>query len=95
MSLYVGFFTKIGRAFGFRNFGKLAGIGLILSAVFSLIQFPIMSLALTQFHSFDFANYGLAFLGILMFAYPLWEYRNEIEIRKRKKLEMNTVVAIT
>jgi len=77
VSLYAFFFARIGGAFGFRFFGKLAGIGLFVSAMFSLVQYGLlyMSFALG---SFDLANCLLAAVAVLALAYPYRLRRDEL-----------------
>jgi len=45
MALFGMFFTNIGKRFGFSNYGTLAGLGLLISAICSLLQFPLIALA--------------------------------------------------
>jgi MFS transporter, LAT3 family, solute carrier family 43, member 3 len=37
------YFTNCGKRFGYTNFGTLAGLGLLVSALFSLIQYPMIA----------------------------------------------------
>ena len=39
------YFTNIGKRFGYSNYGLLAGLGLLLTAIISLVQFPLIALA--------------------------------------------------
>lgn len=43
--VYSIFFSNIGKRFGYRNFGTLNGVGLLVSSVVSLLQFPLIALA--------------------------------------------------
>ena len=45
MMVFGMFFTNIGKRFGFSKYGTLAGLGLILSAIVSLIQYPLITFA--------------------------------------------------
>ena len=45
MFIFSMFFSNIGRRFGYENFGTLSGVGLLLSAVVSLLQYPLIALA--------------------------------------------------
>jgi len=39
------YFTNVGKRFGYSNYGLLAGLGLLLTAIISLVQFPLIALA--------------------------------------------------
>merc|ERR1712226_1266374 len=39
------FFTNIGKRFGYKYYGTLAGFGLLISAIFSLCQYPLIAAA--------------------------------------------------
>ena len=39
------YFTNVGKRFGYSNYGLLAGLGLLLTAIISLAQFPLIALA--------------------------------------------------
>ena len=39
------FFTNIGKRFDFNNYGSLAGLGLLVSAIASLLQYPMIVMA--------------------------------------------------
>lgn len=45
MIVFGMFFTNIGKRFGYTHFGTLAGLGLIVSAIFSLLQYPLISMS--------------------------------------------------
>ena len=46
--IFTAFFTNLGKRFGFINYGTLAGLGLIVSAILSLLpRYPLISLATT------------------------------------------------
>lgn len=45
MMVFGMFFTNVGKRFGFSKYGTLAGLGLLLSAIVSLIQYPLITLA--------------------------------------------------
>lgn len=57
MAAYAMYFTNIGKRFGFTNFGTLSGLGLLISAVISLVQYPLIAVATTKGTGmFDMAN---------------------------------------
>ncbi len=45
MMVFSMFFTNVGKRFGYGNYGTLAGLGLILSAIASLLQYPLITIA--------------------------------------------------
>lgn len=45
MFVYGMFFTHIGKRLGYRNYGTLAGLGLLISAIVSLLQYPLIAAA--------------------------------------------------
>jgi hypothetical protein len=45
MGVFSTFFAHIGSVFGYRYFGALAGLGLLTSAIVSLLQYPLLAAA--------------------------------------------------
>ena len=45
MLIFGMYFSNVGKRFGYANYGFLAGLGLLISAIISLIQFPLIALA--------------------------------------------------
>lgn len=45
MAVFGMFFTNIGKRFGYTHYGTLAGSGLLISAIFSLLQYPLIDIA--------------------------------------------------
>ena len=43
MMVFATFFTNIGKRFGYGNYGTLSGLGLLLSAIISLLQYPLIN----------------------------------------------------
>jgi MFS family permease len=43
--IFAMYFSNIGRRFGFVNYGTLAGVGLLISAIWSLLQYPLLAWA--------------------------------------------------
>ncbi|KAL7538436.1 hypothetical protein ACHAXR_008550 [Thalassiosira sp. AJA248-18] len=43
--VYGTYFSNIGKRLGYANYGLLAGLGLIISAIVSLVQYPLIALA--------------------------------------------------
>ena len=47
MLIFGMYFANIGKRFGFQNYGLMAGLGLMLSAIISLAQYPLISAAIS------------------------------------------------
>jgi len=45
MLVFGMFFSNIGRRFGYHNFGTLSGVGLLVSAICSILQYPLIAAA--------------------------------------------------
>jgi hypothetical protein len=45
MLVFGMFFTNIGKRFGYTHFAALAGLGLMVSAIASLLQYPLISMS--------------------------------------------------
>jgi len=45
MMLFGMFFTNIGKRFGYNNYGSLAGLGLLISTIVSLLKYPMIVIA--------------------------------------------------
>jgi len=73
MMTFGTFFTNIGKRFGYTNYGTLVGLGSIVSAILSLIQYPLISLAIKgHANSVNFVCGGImAGIG-LPYCYWLW-----------------------
>lgn len=73
MMTFGTFFTNIGKRFGYTNYGTLAGLGSIVSAILSLIQYPLTSLAIKgHANSVNFVC-GVIMTGVgLPYCYWLW-----------------------
>ena len=73
--VYGMFWANLGRRFGFQNFGTLAGFGLFISAVVSLLQFPLIALAAEGYA--DAVNIGTAIMYLFLSPYFIWLHRRE------------------
>ena len=45
MFVFGNYFTNLGKRFGYHNYGTLSGLGLLLSGIVSLIQYPMIATA--------------------------------------------------
>jgi len=64
------YFSFMGSVFGFANFGKLAGFGLLVASCLSLLQYVLLTVTLESFHrDFFYVNAFFVLLSGLM--YPL------------------------
>lgn len=45
MTVFGMYFTNVGKRFGYTHYGTLAGLGLLISAIFSLLQYPLIDAA--------------------------------------------------
>lgn len=70
LSIWGMFFSNVGRRFGYKNYGWLAGLGLLVSAVVNLLQYPLFTLALDGY--VRAVNLVLVSALILTFPYALW-----------------------
>lgn len=46
--IFAMYFSNIGRRFGFEHYGTLAGLGLLISAIWSLLQYPLLAWAVDK-----------------------------------------------
>ena len=75
VSQWATFFAFTGATFGFANFGKLAGLGLLLQSSISLVQYPLLSLTFGPMDSdFTFVNGLFVSISLVLYAVPatLW-----------------------
>eukprot|EP00934_Nitzschia_sp_Nitz4_P005010 Nitzschia sp. Nitz4//scaffold1_size375055//74256//75638//NITZ4_000229-RA/size375055-processed-gene-0.114-mRNA-1//-1//CDS//3329540904//5000//frame0 len=62
----------LGKRFGFTNFGTLSGVSVFVSAVFGLLQYPLISIASGDAHSEQVVNYTLSALLFAQIPYCTW-----------------------
>jgi hypothetical protein len=75
MAFFGIYFTNCGKRFGYVNYGTLAGLGLLISAIVSLLQYPLIALASDGYSSI--VNLVLAIILIAQAPYFVWLYRRE------------------
>lgn len=71
------YFSNIGKRFGYANYGLLAGLGLLISAISSLVQYPLIALAAEGKARQVNIACGCMFVGVV--PYCVW-----LGIRERK-----------
>ena len=69
------FFSNIGRRFGFAHYGTLVGFGMLTSAVLSMLQYPMFTLAIDESVDWVNASCAVAIAGCL--PYTAWLSRRE------------------
>jgi hypothetical protein len=75
MVVFSMYFTNVGKRFGYTNFGTLAGVGLLSSALVSLLQYPLIALSADGKGSTVNTVCGSVILGLL--PYCVWLDRRE------------------
>ena len=75
------FFSNIGRRFGFAHYGTLVGFGMLTSAVLSMLQYPMFTLAIDESVDWVNASCAVAIAGCL--PYTAWLSRRERGEKRR------------
>ena len=75
MFVFSMFFANVGKRFGYANFGTLTGVGLLTSAIVSLVQYPLIALTADGKGSMVNTACGSVLLGLL--PYCVWLDRRE------------------
>jgi LAT3 family solute carrier family 43 protein 3 len=75
MFVFSMYFANVGKRFGYANFGTLTGVGLLTSAIVSLVQYPLIALTADGNGSTVNAVCGSVLLGLL--PYCIWLDRRE------------------
>jgi MFS transporter, LAT3 family, solute carrier family 43, member 3 len=69
------FFSAIGKMFGYKYYGVLAGVGLFTSAVVSTLQYPLIEIAVDG--NYKVSNYACGFGCFLAITYCVYVYMLE------------------
>ena len=92
------FYSNIGRRFGYTNFGTLSGMGLLVAATFSLLQYPLIAVASAGSASIVNFTAG-AVLLLTMTPYCAWlaatERRDEFAVsllRRKEKVQKTEIL---
>jgi len=70
MVVFSAFFTNIGLRFGYSNYGTLSGLGLLISGLISLLQYPLITLASDGYDAE--VNIGCGIAMVCMLPYCVW-----------------------
>jgi len=76
MGVFGLYFTNCGKRFGYDHYGTLAGLGLLVSAVASLLQYPLITLTVNGHATAVYAALGSA-LVVIQVPYFVWLHRRE------------------
>jgi MFS family permease len=77
MVVFGTYFTNIGKRFGYTHFGTLTGLGLLVSGLVSLVQYPLIAVASSGYDSK--VNIICASVILALLPYCLW-----LSIRERR-----------
>ena len=75
MGIYGLYFTNCGKRFGYDNYGTLAGLGLLISAIMSLLQYPLIAWTIKGYSTV--VNTFLGAILVLQAPYFIWLNRRE------------------
>ncbi len=76
MTTFGMFFTNVGKRFGFTHYGTLVGFGLLVSAIFSLLQYPLIDAAANGYEFIVNLISAFVLLGTCV-PYCIWLGRKE------------------
>ncbi len=94
LTVFAMYFTNIGKRFGYTHYGTLAGLGLLISAFFALLQYPLIDAAANGHESIVNLISGCVLLGSGV-PYCIWlgmKERKEKTSHKNKKGEHEEVL---
>jgi MFS family permease len=83
LGVYGMFFSHVGRRFGYDHYGGLVGLGLLVSAVVSLLQYPLFTATLAGEGAA--VHLGLVVLMGLTAPYLWWLHQKEAEEWRREE----------
>jgi LAT3 family solute carrier family 43 protein 3 len=75
LSIFGTYFTNIGKRLGYANYGTLAGFGLLISAIVSLLQYPLIGLSSDGYSAI--VNISMGVVLVVQLPYFIWLYRME------------------
>ena len=104
MLVFGMYFTNVGKRFGYANYGSLAGLGLLLSAIISLVQFHLIALAANGKAKNVNLSCGAALVATLPYCVWLgWKERNakapvdeelEMEQKEGDNIDLGDVIEV-
>ena len=83
------YFSNVGKRFGYTNYGTLAGLGLITSAIISLLQYPLIAWA-SDGHEMP-VNVACGAMLLAVLPYCLWLDRQERRYGKAPSFKQNVL----
>eukprot|EP00536_Pseudo-nitzschia_multiseries_P013938 jgi/Psemu1/36929/gm1.36929_g len=75
MGIFGLYFTNCGKRFGYANYGTLAGLGLLISAILSLLQYPLIAWTVDGYSRAVNTFWGVVL--VLLAPYFVWMYQRE------------------
>lgn len=87
------YFSNVGKRFGYTNYGTLAGLGLITSAIISLLQYPLIAWA-ADGHSVP-VNVSCGSMLMAVTPYCYWLHRQERRYGKAPSFKKNFLTGNT
>ena len=87
MFLFAAFFANVGRRFGYTHYGVAVGVGMLASAVLSMLQYPMFQAALESKTNLDAMNVVCVVCAAACLPYCAWlgaRERNERRQRRRQ-----------
>jgi uncharacterized PurR-regulated membrane protein YhhQ (DUF165 family) len=88
MFLFATFFANIGRRFGYTHYGAAVGVGMLASAVLSMLQYPMFRAALESKTNLALMNVVCVVCAAACLPYCAWlgaRERNEWRERRREE----------
>jgi len=87
MLIFGMYFSNVGKRFGYTNYGTLAGLGLLTSAIISLLQYPLIAWA-ADGHAVP-VNVSCGALLLAVTPYCYWLHRQERRFGKAPYFKKN------
>ena len=87
MFLFATFFANVGRRFGYTHYGALVGVGMLASAVLSMLQYPMFQAALESRANLRLMNVVCVVCAAACLPYCAWlgaRERNEWRDARRE-----------
>ena len=72
MFLFATFFANVGRRFGYAHYGALVGVGMLASAVLSMLQYPMLQAALASKANLQAMNAVCVVCAVACLPYCAW-----------------------